>query len=229
MAHRLFFYISFALFVAVMLLALLFKLNYLPQPLYEFVALHIGSHGSGPTYPYLQKFEGRWTMSFEPSVNGTDVVRCSSQTGYLAVHNGATEGSLGALADTVNIDASVAADGHLSGRVVRGPDQVGSVDVEVSGANGQGSFRSAADCVGSLKIHKLDPVVDPVVGKLVSFGSAVTLKRYDTTTNPYPGQQLYEGDIIDVPAGTTAYVTLGVLANKVNLEGPTTYVVKPER
>ncbi len=204
---------------------LLYKLNFLPQPVYAFLYQRL-EPSSKSTSPFLQKFEGHWAISFEPNVTGTDIIRCSSETGTLSIHNGAVTGTVGELSRYVAVQAKVDTNGTLAGKTKRGSDEAGEVTAQLNQGTGRGEWSDAIDCKGSIALTKVEPIIDPVLGKLVSFGGSVKLLRINIESDPLPGQLLYEGDVIEVPDGGKAYVSLGSAGQPLTLVGKTTYEIR---
>jgi hypothetical protein len=224
MRHKLFFMTVFLLVISGIGTMLLYKLNYLPQPVYAFLYQYVAT-SSKASYPYLEKFEGHWTVAFEPNVTGTDIVRCSSETGTVKVHNGHVTGTVGELSRYVSVDAKVDTNGVLAGITKRGSDEAGAVHALLANGRGAGDWSDALDCKGSITLTKLEPVVDPVAGKLISFGGSVKLLRSGVKTDPLPGVLLYDGDAIEVAAGSKIFLSLGVEGQPINVQGPTEYRV----
>lgn len=204
---------------------LLYKLNYLPQPVYTFLYQRL-EPSSKSNYPYLEKFEGHWSVAFEPSVTGTDIVRCSSETGTFQIHNGKVTGMIGDLSGYISVQAQVDANGMVAGKTLRGSDEAGEVTAQLAEGQGSGSWSDALDCKGSITLKKVEAIADPIEGKLISFGGSIKLLRSSIETDPLPGQLLYEGDTVEVAQGGKAYLSLGAAGQPVNLIGPMTYVVK---
>lgn len=194
----------------------------LPDSLQVRFAETIGSFSGSPA-PYLQKFEGRWqlTLGDGGSAQGLD---CSGGQAIVAVHNGAFAARLDLPGKTRNIQGAIAWDGALQGTIAAGP-QSGSIKGAVSGVVGQGSWKDVFDCSGTVTLAKLDPVVDPAIGRVVSFGGSLTLVRGDGSQGAYADELLYVGDRLTAGGGD-ATLSFGLYPPKVvTVPSGTTYTV----
>jgi hypothetical protein len=223
MRHKLFFLCTFLAVLACVGLLVLFKLNLLPASVYR-AAFFVNS-SSGIVPPSLEKFEGSWSMQFTPTSDTLDPARCPQESGVASVHSGQFSGSLGQFTSEIRLLATVDENGALLGTTTFAGQTVGAITGQLRGEDGAGQLDYATDCKGTFTLHKLDSVVDPVAGKLISYSGDVHLWRNGADMKLVLGQSLYTGDRFDVPAGGSAYLSLGLDGTPVTVLGPATYTV----
>lgn len=203
-----------------------FSLNLLPSSVYQFVYSRF-SVGRSTGVPYLQKYEGHWTVTLTPEAQWSDVERCPIGSGTLAVHNGAASGNIAASSQSIDITARIDESGTLQGTFTSNGQNHGTLSGTVVGAAGSGSWKDTLDCSGTFAVAKADPVTDPAVGRVATFFDGVHITRGGADESPTPGESLYVGDVITVPQGATITIAIGTgfAAQPKTLTGPTTYTV----
>ena len=205
-----FFVVLFGL-VAGFLLFLLGIAGFLPQSFYDEYHSVVGLLPGGGALPYMQKFEGGWSVSFIPRAGETDLGTCSKLDGTVYVHNGVFTGSIGSVSGPpIAFTATADIKGAVTGKIRSNAGESGTFEASVAGANGSGTWSDVFDCTGSLALSKRDPVVDPVGGHIVSFTGNPTLVRGGVTEPLTIGEQLYSGDIVQASGGSVILVGLGL-------------------
>lgn len=203
-----------------------FNANALPVAVYDYVYQNFDIATTAQT-PSLEKFEGHWEGTLVPAAAWSDVERCPTNNGAIHIHNGAVTGTLGGLNNYVTVKAQVDQFGNLIGTTVGGGQNMGTVTGVLLGTAGTGKWKDSLDCRGSVTFRKLDPVIDPIAGKILSFIDGVSLRRSGKSETPALNEGLYPGDVVDVPAGASVNLTIGTGfdAQPKTLTGPTTYTV----
>lgn len=195
---------------AVIGVVMLAGLGLIPQSLYSLVYTAEQSLGIGgiSKAPYLQKFEGYWSIAFEPSIVESDIGKCKSVAGNIRVRDGKFSGSIGPFGSSVGIHASTTENGMLSGGFSAAGLYKGTFKAKLYGARGSGEWVDSYECRGTVMLVKLDPIIDPVQGSIVSMIGTVRLVRDGEARWVLPGQVLYVGDRVDVSSNSEAVVVM---------------------
>lgn len=230
MGHKLFF-MSFVLFViAGIAFMAAFSMNLLPPNLSQFVYTFFTAK-SEAHLPYLEKFEGHWSATFNPSQSWSQIAKCTNSVGTITIHNGDLSGTVGAVGSS-GVTGSVFVDGAVKGGFTIGGQNKGTFTGRIVGMGGSLQWKDSVDCAGSITLQKLEPVNDPVVATVSSFIGPVMLQRSTTSEAPVIDEPLYEGDVLNLPAGSSIHLMVGTGFSKtpLDLTGPTTYTVPaPEK
>ena len=80
-------------------------------------------------------------------------------------------------------------------------------------------------CSGQLALTKLEPIVDPTAGRIVSITGVMTIQRGSESSTGIMGENIYPGDILSAPAGSSALLEVGQSGAAVTLLGGTSYTV----
>lgn len=231
MGHKLFFMIFFLCVVAGIAFMAAFSLNLLPPNLNHFVYSIFPSSSKETQLPYLEKFEGHWGATFNPSQNWSQVARCANSVGTFTVRNGKITGTIGSVGSS-GVQGSITPEGLVSGAFTIGGQNKGTFTGRIVGISGELAWKDSVDCTGIIKLQKLDPVSDPVVARVSSFIDGITLTRSGVTESPSIDETLYEGDVLNLPAGSSVRLLVGngFIKTPLELVGPTTYTVPaPEK
>lgn len=180
-------------------------------------------------FPYLEKFEGHWSATFAPKEKETDVSACAVMEGSVTVHSGAIAGTIGTLDRSMLLKGVVVYKGDLTGVLSGRAAQNGTVRGVLGDGQGSGSWEDSFGCKGSIEFVKLDPVVDPVQGHVVSVEGDVKIIRGGKEEWAYPEQLLYAQDTIRVATGASARIILGLELKDLTLGSDTTYTVPKVR
>lgn len=207
--------------------AILAGLGVLPQSVYSMVysvekTLGIGN---GVTKPYLEKYEGYWDVAFTPSSPQSELAKCNLLEGTIRMHDGNFSGSIGPLGSSVGIHITAAGNGSLSGGFSAAGIFKGTIDGTIFNGAGQGTWVDNYECSGTITLTKLDPIVDPVQGLIITFNGDMQVTRDGVSVDAIPGQQIYEGDILDIPPKGDAVISLGLAGQKVTLTERMHFVV----
>lgn len=179
------------------------------------------------TEPYLQKFEGRWALSFVPSEVESQIGNCAHAEGDVVVRNGVLTGTVYSKSPDLSfsVSGSVREDGTLRGSTQTG-GRTGKFSGSVAGARGSGVWNDAIDCTGALSLTKKDAIIDPIQGKVVAVQGSVYIKRGTELVLAYPNQVLYVNDEIQVGDGGDARVSLGPKQQQLEIGVGEHYTVK---
>lgn len=182
------------------------------------------THLVGPSAPYLQKFDGRWHLALVPDkVSQTSGVGCPDQESDVSVRNGSlSDQSL--LNRTLGLEASITPEGALSGTFMMNKSRDGIITATLSGSSGQGTWRDNFECKGTLTLKKIDPVIDPVVARVVSAHQAV-LVRAGESRELLPGMVLYAGDRVEAREGGQALLAVGIAQTPISVFAAVPYLV----
>jgi hypothetical protein len=186
-----------------------YNLGLLPQSAYRFLygienTLPFTQHSA----PYLEKFQGYWTLTLTPDAASEQVSVCKATSGTISVNNGDLSGTLAITGSFVGVDAMVASDGSFMGQVTAAGSAAGSLQGQLVGSAGTGTWKDTVlNCQGQLGLTKLEPVIDPVAGRIVSFSGNVNIQRGTSTQNVSIDESIYPGDIIT--AGSDGEALLG--------------------
>lgn len=208
-----------------------FTLNLLPPAANHFVYTLFPSSSSQASLPYLEKFEGHWSASFNPSQAWSQVAKCADSVGTLTVRGGVVTGTIGSVGSS-GVQGTIMTDGSVSGSFTIGGQNRGTFTGHIVGAVGELAWKDSVDCTGIIKLQKLDPVNDPVVATVASFIDGVTLNRGSSIESPSIDESLYEGDVLTLPSGSSIRLLIGngFIKTPLELVGPTTYTVPaPEK
>jgi hypothetical protein len=225
MGHKLFF-MSFILFVtAGIAFMAAFSMNLLPPSLSQFVYTFFTPQ-SAAHVPYLEKFEGHWSATFNPAQAWSQIAKCTNSVGTITIHNGELSGTVGAVGSS-GVTGSVSVDGVVKGGFTIGGQNKGTFTGRIVGMGGSLQWKDSVDCGGSIVLQKLEPVHDPVMATVSSFIGGVTLQRSTTSEAPVIDEPLYEGDVLNIPANASIHLMVGTGFSKtpLDLTGPTTYTV----
>lgn len=180
-------------------------------------------------FPYLEKFEGHWNVTFTPKEKETDVSACAPMEGPVVVHSGAMMGTIGTLDRSMLLKATVVYRGDVVGTLSGRAAQNGTIQGVLGDGKGSGSWKDSFGCKGDVGFVKIDPVVDPVQGHVVSAAGEVKLVRSGKEEWIYPEQLLYENDVIKVGEGASARIIIGLEVQDVTLAGGELYTVPKVR
>jgi hypothetical protein len=178
------------------------------------------------TAPYLQKFDGRWRVVFAPTEQSArDGLGCQSVQATARAHAG-TLSNRGLLLPALGIEASITAEGNLSGTFSQNKAHAGPLEGRLAGSAGAGSYSDDLGCRGNIVFTKLDPVADPVMGRVISTRGA-RLVRAGASKELLPGESLYAGDIVDATEGQ-ALLSMGADGRPVTVMNNTYPVLAPQ-
>lgn len=184
-----------------------------------------GFFASAPV-PYLQKFEGRWRVSFAPDqASLAQGLGCTPVTTVATVHNGAMSDS-SLLSATLGLRATIQSNGALAGTFNIDQTHNGPVQGSISGDGGSATWSDTLGCKGTASFQKLDAVVDPVTGRVVSAQGAM-LVRGGAHSELLPGTSLYGGDVVDATQGQ-ALLSMGIAGTPVTVANTTYIVLAPQ-
>ncbi len=204
-----------------------FSLNLLPQPVYLFFYTSLAGTSPESQYPYLTKFEGRWQTTLTPLAAQTEIAQCEVSIGTLTIHDGQVTGRMSTLNRYITIVGVVDEEGVLRGKTRRGQGNEGSITGNIIKIKGEGDWTDSYDCRGTFSMKKIDLLMDPSRGSIVSYAGNVFLIRKGISQLPNPGKQLYVGDVIKVSANGSALVSIDF--EPVSLTGGMTYTVSKAR
>lgn len=221
------------IFVCFVVVGLLFadSAGVLPQPFYSVVYKIEDAFfaRAKSELPYLEKFEGHWNVTFTPKEKETDISACAPMEGPVVVHNGAMVGTIGTLDRSMLLKATIVYRGDVMGTLSGRAAQNGTVQGTLGEGRGSGSWEDSLGCKGDIGFTKLDPVVDPVQGHVVSAEGDVKLVRSAKEEWLYPEQLLYENDVITVGEGSSARIIIGLEVQDIVLSSGELYTVPKVR
>jgi hypothetical protein len=174
--------------------------------------------------PSMEKFEGTWTVTLNPSAPENDIATCNTIAGLLHVHNGAFSGTVGPFGSALPFHASTTQQGAVSGFYGGATAQTGTIIGTLENGAGSGTWSDSYSCSGTATFAKEDPVIDPVQGKVISISGDVRLVRDGESGFVMPGWALYAGDELRIGDGR-ALLAMGFALSPVTLSSNMTYVV----
>lgn len=226
--HASFFKIFFLLCTVAIGWLFLFWSGLLPQHIYVATygitdALPMSKQAAKP---YLQKYEGHWTLTFIPGRAHSPYRACPAFSVITTVRDGRMTGRVSIPGHLLGIEASTTPAGIFDGMFYSGDRHyTGHMSGTVHGAEGAGGWSDSEECFGDWQLVKSSNVIDPIQGRVATLQGRVLLVRGNASEETWSGQALYAGDVIKVPAGASVTLELGVEEQIVELAGQITYAV----
>jgi hypothetical protein len=220
------FIFSILLFLVIVAGIVSYNLELLPQSVYPVLYSIESAMPFLPTpAPYLEKFQGYWALVLTPDPTQEASV-CVLNNETISINNGELTGTLTISGTFVAMSATVAPDGTFTGVLNVSSQQTGTFQGQFVGSVGTGTWQdSALGCQGQLGLTKLEPVIDPVMGHVVSINGDVVVERDGTPEPVAIDESLYAGDVVSVPSGGTAFLAVGPGLSPVTVAGGTNYTV----
>jgi len=159
--------------------------------------------------PYLEKYEGKWQFTFNDGSGSSVASSCGGTTGTVTMHDGTIFAAIGAMGQARTVRAAIKPDGTFEGELDPGTQRAGSLKGNINGTQGKGTWHDAFDCASTFTMTKIDPVLDPTVGKVGSISGTLRIVRGGQADDAFPGEELYVGDTLTVVHGS-ATLSLGL-------------------
>ena len=175
--------------------------------------------------PSLQKYEGHWVVAIKGIESTSDATPCLGYDGTIFTHNGIFTGKIGVLASQLVLDATATTDGLLTGAMTFDTTHTGTLEGSVLGTTSTGTWKDTLGCMGVFTFTKVEPVVDPIKGHVVTYRGNPTLTRDGVTTPLRVDEILYEGDTIEAQDGSSALLAMGPNGDDVTVGFGTRYTV----
>ena len=206
----------------------LFESGLLPPSFYPaaYQVLDTLPTAGAASMPYLEKFEGHWSLTVAPQTTGSAYGDCPAFTSILASHDGVFAGHAAIASYLLAVEASTTVGGIVTGNFYSSNKYYsGTLSGTIGGASGSGSWTDSNNCAGTWTLVKDAPVNDPVQAQISSVTGRVKLQRGSLQQDVWPEEPLYVGDKIIVPAGGKATLIQGIGRQLVTMQPGTTYVV----